>query len=497
MVELMLLKLWLGIFLLDIISLSSKAGGAFVGVNVGTDLSNLPSATDVVAILRAHQITHVRLFDADAHMLTALSDTGIEVIVSVTNEEVLGIGQSPSTAAAWVNKNVAAFLPGTNITAIAVGSEVLSTIPHAAPILVPAMNYLHKALVASNLNDQVKVSTPQSMDIIPKPFPPSTAAFNSSWNSTIFQMLQFLKNTNSYYMLNAYPYFGYVDSNGIFPIEYALFQPLSAVKEIVDPNTLFHYDSMFDAMVDAAYNSISAFNLSGIPIVVTETGWPWLGDSHEPDATIQNAETFNNNLIRRVSNDSGPPSQPGFPINTYIYELFNEDKRPGPLSERNYGIFFPNGTAVYPISLISASGSSVGGNSSGVFCVVRPDADTEKLQNGLNWACGQGGANCTAIQTGQPCYFPDSLQNHASYAYNDYYQRMHLIGGTCDFNGSAILTSQDPSMLLLSSFRSLFASNCVWRAELMQILCLYLFPLFACDVITLSPNIEFQDRDCC
>ncbi|KAK3014755.1 hypothetical protein RJ639_007940 [Escallonia herrerae] len=417
--------------------------GAFVGLNVGTDVSNLPSPIDLVAILKAHQITHVRLFDADAHLLTALSNTGIEVIISVTNEEVLGIGESPSVAAAWINKNVASYLPSTNITAIAVGSEVLTSIPNAAPVLVPAMNYLHKALVASDLNYQVKVSTPQSMDLISRPFPPSTAGFNSTWNSTIFGILQFLRNTNSYFMLNAYPYYGYVNGNGIFPIDYALFQPLSSVKQIVDPNTLFRYDSMFDAMVDAAYNSIAALNFSGIPIVVTESGWPWFGGANEPDATVENAHTYNNNLIRRVANDSGPPSQPDIPIDTYIYELFNEDKRPGPVSERNWGVFFTNGSAAYSLTLSTTA--QITGNSSAVFCVAKQGADSSKLQDGLNWACGQGHANCTAIQSGQPCYIPDTLQNHASYAYNDYYQKMHGIGATCDFGGTATTTDSDPS----------------------------------------------------
>lgn len=402
----------------------------------------MPSAPDVVAILKANQITHVRLYDADAHMLKALADSGIEVMVGVTNEEILGIGESASKAASWINQNVAAYLPSTNITAIAVGSEVLTTIPNVVPVLVPAMNYLHKALVASNLNFQVKVSTPQAMDVIPKPFPPSTATFNSSWDSTIYQILQFLKNTNSYYMLNAYPYFGYTSGNGIFPLDYALFRSLPPVKQIVDPNTLSHYDSMFDAMVDAAYYSINALNMSGIPIVVTETGWPWLGGANEPDATADNAETFNNNMIQRVRNDSGPPSQPNFPINTYIYEMFNEDKRPGPVSEKNWGLFFINGSSVYTFSL--STSSRVTGNNSD-FCIAKPNADPGKLQVGLNWACGQGGANCSVIQEGQPCYHPNTYQNHASYAYNDYYQRMHAAGATCDFDGTATTTTVNPS----------------------------------------------------
>ncbi|KAJ6704669.1 GLUCAN ENDO-13-BETA-GLUCOSIDASE BG1-RELATED-RELATED [Salix purpurea] len=431
-----------GRLLLLIVTTVHYASGAFVGINIGTDVSNMPSAPDVVAILKANQITHVRLYDADAHMLKALADSGIEVMVGVTNEEILGIGESASKAAAWINQNVAAYLPSTNITAIAVGSEVLTTIPNVVPVLVPAMNYLHKALVASNLNFQVKVSTPQAMDVIPRPFPPSTATFNSSWDSTIYQILQFLKNTNSYYMLNAYPYFGYTSGNGIFPLDYALFRSLPPVKQIVDPNTLSHYDSMFDAMVDAAYYSINALNMSGIPIVVTETGWPWLGGANEPDATADNAKTFNNNMIQRVRNDSGPPSQPNFPINTYIYEMFNEDKRPGPVSEKNWGLFFINGSSVYTFSL--GTSSRVTGNNSD-FCIAKPNADPGKLQVGLNWACGQGGANCSVIQEGQPCYLPNTYQNHASYAYNDYYQRMHAAGATCDFDGTATTTTVNPS----------------------------------------------------
>ncbi|KAF2314539.1 hypothetical protein GH714_027417 [Hevea brasiliensis] len=292
-------------------------------------------------------------------MLKALANSGIEVMVGITNGEVLGIGESPAAAAAWINKNVASYVPSTNITAIAVGNEVLTSIPNAAAVLVPAMNYLHKALVSSNLNFQVKVSTPQSMDVIPKPFPPSTATFSSTWNSTIYQLLQFLKNTNS----------------------------------------------MFDAMVDATYYAIDTFNISGIPIIVTETGWPWLGGANEPDATVENAETFNNNLIRRVLNDSGPP--------------------------------------IYTLGL--STSNRITGNSSVTFCAAKQNADSAKLQEGLNWACGQGGANCTAIQQGHPCYLPNTYQNHASYAYNDYYQKMHSTGGTCDFDGTATTTTVDPS----------------------------------------------------
>ncbi|KAF9689890.1 hypothetical protein SADUNF_Sadunf01G0139400 [Salix dunnii] len=170
------------------------------------------------------------------------------------NEEVLGIGESPSKAVAWINQDVAAYLPSTNITSIAVGSEVLTSIPNLVPVLVPAMNYLHKALVASNLNFQLY----------------------SLSDSSILEKYRLVLHVKciSIFWIHIWKWH--------FPLDYALSRSLPSVKQIVDPNTLSHYDSMFDALVDATYYSIEVLNLSGIPIVVTETGWPWLGGANEP-----------------------------------------------------------------------------------------------------------------------------------------------------------------------------------------------------------------------
>ena len=63
----------------------------FIGVNIGTDLSDMPHPTQVVALLKAQQIRHVRLYDADQAMLLALAKTGIQVAVTVPNEEILAI----------------------------------------------------------------------------------------------------------------------------------------------------------------------------------------------------------------------------------------------------------------------------------------------------------------------------------------------------------------------------------------------------------------------
>ncbi|KAG6525085.1 glucan endo-1,3-beta-glucosidase 4-like isoform X2 [Zingiber officinale] len=446
----MLLAEWKSNMLLILLLCSSGSdlAGSYVGINIGTQTSNLPPAADIVSILRTQQIKHVRLFDADHRMLHALANTGIEVVVGVPNDQVLQIGNSQSQAADWINKNVAPFVPATRIAYIAVGDEILTTFSNAnaTQVLVPAMQFLHSALLAANLNFQVKISSPQSMDMIPKHFPPSTATFNSSWNSVMEQLLRFLKTTGASFMLNAQPYYGYTEGEGVFPLEYALFQPLKQSSQMVDPDTDLHYLNMFDAMVDAAYYSMQSLNFSGISVMVTSSGWPSLGGATEPDANIDNALAYNSMLIGRALNGSGTPSRSNSSVSIYLHELFSEDLLPGPVSAKNWGVFASNGTALYPLNfghLVKSSSNSTG--LVGIFCVANSRANSDDLKKGLDWACGPGSANCTAIQPGQPCYQANNLEALASYAYNDYYHRTQANGGTCIFGNTAMVTTTDPS----------------------------------------------------
>ncbi|KAJ0982275.1 hypothetical protein J5N97_010530 [Dioscorea zingiberensis] len=281
------------------------------------------------------------------------------------------------------------------------------------------------------------------MDMILKPFPPSEATFNSTWNSIMVEFLQFLKNTDSAFMLNAHPYNAYTRGEGTFPIDYALFQSVNSKKKIVDPNTLFEYSNMFDTMVDAAYYAMNALGISSVPVIVTESGWPWNGGSSDPAATVDNALVYNHNLIQHVLSGSGTPSQPTTETSAYIYELFNKDLHPGLLSEKNWGIVFPNGTATYSLNFEALTGNDSIVN--GFFCIAKLNAKLDMVKLGLDWACGEGGADCSEIQPGKPCYLPNDLISTTSYAYNDYYQKKRASGGGCYFSDTAFLTNSDPS----------------------------------------------------
>lgn len=83
-------------------------------------------------------------------------------------------------------------------------------------------------------------------------------------------------------------------------------------------------------------------------------------------------------------------------------------------------------------------------SSGGSWCIANPGASETALQVALDYACGYGGADCSALQPGATCYNPNTLRDHASYAFNDYYQK-NPVPTSCVFGGSAQLTNNDPS----------------------------------------------------
>ncbi|KAK9936009.1 hypothetical protein M0R45_012876 [Rubus argutus] len=417
----------------------------FVGVNIGTDVSNLLSANDLVSFLQVQKITHIRLYDADPDILKALAKTKIRVIISVPNNQLIAIGSSNTTAASWIGRNVVAYYPETLITGIAVGDEVLTTVPSSAPLLVPAIESLYSALVAANLHSQVKISTPSAASIILDPFPPSQAFFNQSLTDIVLPLLRFLSKTGSPLMMNLYPYYVFMQNKGVVPLDNALFKPLTPSKEMVDPNTLLHYTNVLDAMIDAAYFSMKNLNVTDVMVLVTESGWPSKADSKEPYATIDNADTYNSNLIKHVFDRSGTPLHPETTSSVYIYELFNEDLRSPPVSEANWGLFYGNSSAVYLLH-VSGSGTFLANDTTNqTFCIAMDGVDAKTLQAALDWACGPGRSNCTEIQPGEVCYSPNNVKSHASYAFDSYYQKEGRAAGSCDFKGVATITTTDPS----------------------------------------------------
>ncbi|CAN0910308.1 PLASMODESMATA CALLOSE-BINDING PROTEIN 3 [Linum grandiflorum] len=84
------------------------------------------------------------------------------------------------------------------------------------------------------------------------------------------------------------------------------------------------------------------------------------------------------------------------------------------------------------------------GSGSGSWCVSKPTVSDAILQRGLDYACGMG-ADCKQIQPGGPCFQPNTVSAHSSFAFNSYWQKGKAAGGTCDFGGTAMIVTIDPS----------------------------------------------------
>ena len=87
------------------------------------------------------------------------------------------------------------------------------------------------------------------------------------------------------------------------------------------------------------------------------------------------------------------------------------------------------------------------GGGRGSWCVARSDASSQALQTALDYACGAG-ADCIPIQSDGLCFLPNTIQAHASYAFNSFYQRKARAPGSCDFAGTSTIAQTDPSMIL-------------------------------------------------
>ncbi|KAI5599523.1 hypothetical protein BDE02_02G201600 [Populus trichocarpa] len=451
---------------LVLVCIFTSADAGSIGVNYGRIANNLPAAAKVVQLVKSQGLERIKVYDTDPIVLKALSGCGIKVTVDLPNELLYSAAKNPYFARTWVQKNVVAYHPSTQIEAIAVGNEVFVDPHNTTKFLIPAMRNIHQALVKFNLHSSIKISSPVALSALQSSYPSSAGSFRPELIEPVFKpMLDFLRQTGSYLMVNAYPFFAYESNSDVISLDYAL---LRENPGVVDSGNGLRYFSLFDAQIDAVFAALSALKYDDIKIVVTETGWPSKGDENEIGSGVENAAAYNGNLVRRILTGGGTPLRPQADLTVYLFALFNENEKDGPTSERNYGLFYPDEQKVYDIPFTVEEGlksykdsnrsSDTGSHqvaapvNGGVsksttgktWCVANPDAGKQKLQAGLDFACGEGGADCRPIQPGATCYDPNTLVAHSSFAFNSYYQKQGRGMGDCYFGGAAYVVTQEP-----------------------------------------------------
>ncbi|XP_002967295.2 glucan endo-1,3-beta-D-glucosidase [Selaginella moellendorffii] len=457
---------------------SSSLFESKVGVNYGRIADNLPPPNQVLQLLTsATDIRKVKLFDAEPSVLSAFSNTDFSLVVSAPNYMLSDLASDQSKALNWLTSSVASFYPATNITHIAVGNEVFSQTDGALKAnLLPAMKNVYSALEKLKLHKRIKVSTPHAMSVLSSSFPPSNGSFSDTTRASLMPpLLQFLNDTGNPFMINVYPFFAYSTSPKSVSLDFVLFR---STKGELDPMSGLSYANMFDAQLDAVHFAMQSLGFDRIPLLVSETGWPSSGDDSETGASVENAREYIRNLVKHVTSTSGTtPVRPSSPTEVYIFALFNEDQKPGPKSERNFGLFQPNGSPVYSSDVLH-SGSNGSGTSGAAskskgrkkrsinpprhhhhhqkmyrssassvrqWCIAKPGADAAALEKGITFACAEGGIDCSPIQSNGSCFDPQIAFSHASFVYNSYFQKMGRNSWNCYFQDTAMITITDPS----------------------------------------------------
>ncbi|KAJ1294246.1 hypothetical protein BS78_01G131300 [Paspalum vaginatum] len=417
----------------------------YIGVNYGEVADNLPPPEETARLLKSTSISTVRLYGVDAGLIRALAGSNISVVVGVANGDIPSLAADPGAASRWLSANVLPFVPATTVSAVAVGNEVLeSGDASLAAALLPAMQNLRAAAAAAGGGAAgIRFSTVNTMGVMAQSDPPSTGAFHPDVAPQLQGILGFLSRTGAPFMINPYPWFAYQSDPRPETLAFCLFQPNAGR---VDAGSRVRYTNMFDAQLDAVKSAMVRAGYGDVGIVVAETGWPTRGDAGEPGATVENARAYVSNLVAHLRSGAGTPLMPGKAVDTYLFALYDEDLKPGPASERSFGLYHTDLSMAYDAGLTSAAAAgSPGASRSGGWCVARDGATDAELQADLDYACAQLGVDCGAIQPGGACFEPDTVRAHAAYAMNQLYQAAGRHPWNCDFRASATLTSENPS----------------------------------------------------
>ncbi|XP_027936949.1 probable glucan endo-1,3-beta-glucosidase A6 [Vigna unguiculata] len=164
--------------------------------------------------------------------------------------------------------------------------------------------------------------------------------------------------------------------------------------------------------------TISPSNPAGVPVTVPSTtpvSFPPTNPANTPVPVSNPATTTPIGIPPPTTNPvTSPPSSGNVPVTT------NPQPQPPPAN---------------------TNAPAIQGQS---WCVAKQGSPEASLQAALDYACGMGGSDCSQIQQGGNCYSPVTLQNHASFAFNSYYQK-NPAPTSCDFGGTATLVNTNPS----------------------------------------------------
>ncbi len=318
---------------------------SIMGVNYGTYFQTKPVDPNSAAIqIASLPITSAKTFTHDFDLpfiKAAQAQRKLTLAVGCINDEL------STLASGNTQQLIRDITPFADVVAwVCVGNEPLgSWYKHAYDrLLVPAVRNVANALKQAGL--PIGVTVPQNFEFMQASYPPSAGSIKKEFEDVIKGTCDVMRSTGAPFMVNIYPFITRRDNRSVVSLDYCLFH--ASPQEWVRDGA-YTYENIFDAMLDALRVALTRIGCGDLEIVVGECGWPTAGDQ---DATVANAQLFNQGLIRHCKSGAGTPRNRGKTIQCFAFEMYDEDKKPtdaGPF-ERYWGVYDGAGNPKYRLA---------------------------------------------------------------------------------------------------------------------------------------------------
>ncbi|KAL9689388.1 hypothetical protein QQ045_009773 [Rhodiola kirilowii] len=380
------------------------------------------------------------------------------VAVPLTGMDLVEVSSSVLKAEDWLKAQVRALYPATRITTIVVGHTVLCNKDqaHRFHLVLPSLKNMFWCLKHTGLEKEIKLSASFSSSCLS---PGSDTYREDLVESVIKPVLTFLHATNSTYSIHPDPkVLPLVSSHNEFmrKMGFLSMQMISIINtgaKVEEPTSRKLFSVLESKFVKpyparptplpeiSPIHSSIGFSSPAIVPKLPSPSAPILSPL-APHSLPPASPPFSNLDPPQDPPFTEPPSTPS-PSPSPSAPVFNYNPpqvQPflGPISPPIFGHTMPPCGPALP---------KPPKESSGLWCVAKPSVPAEKLQVGMDYACGAGGADCEEIRPYGSCFYPDTVIAHASYAFNSYWQKHKKLGGSCSFGGTAMLINADPSFM--------------------------------------------------
>ncbi|KAJ6414192.1 hypothetical protein OIU84_006923 [Salix udensis] len=455
-----------GLFLFFLSLLTVSSSGTFVGFSYNArGITAASSLGRIVTFLELNKVSasHIRVFAADHRVLTTLSNFNVSADLYLDDSLVENLTQSKPSAISWLEAQIVTFLPHVNIRSIIVsGSNGLSK-------LLSTLKSIHSALSSFHADNEVKrtasfiiIETSIDMDVelgmkdlfiqsMIQKVAVATSLFSPN-DAPIVMIIKSLVIPSAKEVAEFGDRVSKSLGNTKIRGQVAGLEILRNFKttlhdDIINPPTVFPTNpgstpavvTLLPDTPTPTIITVPATNPAD-PVAVTPTN-PVSTPLPFPNTTPVNV-TPTNPSVNPPPPTTNPVTTPA-PITVPGAQPVTNPVTTYPAPAGNTPITAPVTNPAAPPATTNAP--AIPGQS---WCVARSGVMETALQPALDYACGMGGADCSQIQQGGNCYSPNSLQNHASYAFNSYYQK-NPVASSCDFGGTATIVNVNPSKSLM------------------------------------------------